>query len=116
MAVTAKFNADFTNFHSAVDTATAKLRSFEGGAKNVQTTLNNSTLSFKQMATAAGAIGAVLTTVTAGVAALGVRGSDIADVRTHFLKLTEAIGESSDAMIGRLRLATHGTIPCRSRP
>src|SRR5688572_7120121 len=43
MAVTAKFEADFSRFHGAVDTATAKLRLFQGGTKDVQGSLNTMT-------------------------------------------------------------------------
>lgn len=40
MAITGKFQGDFASFSTAVDQATAKLRSFESGAANVEARLN----------------------------------------------------------------------------
>src|SRR5688572_10053593 len=114
MAVTAKFEADFASFHAAVDAATAKLRSFAAGTDTAATGIGSmadkSTVKFKDVAKAAGAIAGVVAGASAGVAKLGERGSDVADVREQFVALTGAIGESADKMLGRLQEATLGNM------
>src|SRR5688572_17716340 len=46
MAITGKFEADFSSFHSAVQGAEVKLRSFEDSSAKVGTALNRMTESF----------------------------------------------------------------------
>lgn len=78
--------------------------------KKLSAELNTQTTSFKDLALAAGAIAGIVAGVSAGVAKLGERGSGVADVREHFAKLNETMGESADVMLGRLRAATLGNI------
>jgi hypothetical protein len=78
--------------------------------KRLAAEVDKPTLSFRQMATVAAGIGAVVAGVAAGVAKLGERGADVVDVRDSFTALTGAMGESANVMLGKLRTATLGNI------
>lgn len=72
--------------------------------------LNAQTLSWKDLALAAGAIAGVVAGASAAIGKLGERGAGVNDVREQFKTLTEAVGETSEAILGELKRATLGTI------
>jgi hypothetical protein len=56
------------------------------------------------------ALGAGLAATAAGIVALGAHGADVADVRTHFQRLNEEIGNNAQTMLTTLADATGHTI------
>lgn len=72
--------------------------------------LKKNELTFRQVATAAAAVAGIIAGVSLAVGKLGERGADVNNVSQSFKVLTTSIGESSDAMLGKLRKATQGNI------
>lgn len=81
-----------------------------GGMDKISNVLGISKKSMEAVAGAAGLLGGAIVGATTAIIAMGVHGSEIADVQDGFEGLTAAAGESADVMLGALQRGTLGTI------
>ena len=88
------------------DQLSPALKKAEG---NVSSFVKNNQASFAALGQAGGILGGAIAGLVAGIAALGARGSDVADVAAAFDQLTEGAG-GGEAAIETLRTATDGLI------
>jgi len=66
--------------------------------------------SFGAVATVLGGAVTAIAGITTGIVALGIHGSDVADVQEAFSGLSEGMGSTADVMLGVLQEGTQGTI------
>ena len=78
--------------------------------RDIQDFVDKSEDNFKVLGAAAGIVTGALTAVAGGIVALGVRGSDVSDIRSEFDGLTSSVGLSADALTSRLTQATDGIV------
>ena len=97
----------FRDMKLGVDTTTGAIVQL---GDQTEATSEKSRISWSNVATGIGIAAGAVTAISGALLALGARGADVGDVRDHFKQLTTSIGESADAMLGRLRDATLNTI------
>jgi hypothetical protein len=83
---------------------------FSGPINNVAKALGISSESFKAITGFAGLAAGAIVGATSAVIALGIRGSDIADVKDGFDNLSTAAGSTAEKMLGALQEGTLNTI------
>lgn len=110
---TDKANTSFGALAGSISKLNPQVGSFIGQGQNLSSGLGGVAEAAGVSAEAIGAIAGPIAVVTAGIVAflaLANRGAGFSDIQNGFDKLTNAAGQTSDVLLGKLHDATQGTI------